>query len=328
MKTLNSVLVTVPFPENHMATLKAALAPAVVHVCKPSDRQAISDALETADAAILAGDISEQILAGKHLKWVHCDMAGLTGSARPAVFEKGLLVTGSAGRTAPTLTEHALMFMLALTYDVYGLHDQQRKHSWGGLPGYQDRRGLVEKTVGIIGLGNLGVELAKKCKAFNMRVLGYRRSEEPVAHVDIMYAKDRGETFEAILRESDFVVLATSLTDQTYHMIGEVDLCMMKPSAYLINMCRGSVVDEQALIRALNEGTIAGAGLDTTEIEPLPADSLLWDAKNVMITPHNTPTVPDRLGNSLQIILTNIERYRNGQPLVNLLMPKDVYTHP
>jgi phosphoglycerate dehydrogenase-like enzyme len=92
-------------------------------------------------------------------------------------------------------------------------------------------------------------------------------------------------------------------------------------------MCRGSVVNEQALIRALNEGTIAGAGLDTTEIEPLPVESLLWDARNVMITPHNTPTVPDRLGNSLQIILTNIERYRNEQALVNLLTSKDVYTH-
>ena len=326
MKTLNSVLVTVPFPEHHMATLKAALAPATVHVCKPSDKQAISDALETADAAILAGDISDQILEGKHLKWVHCDMAGLTGSARPAVFEKGLLVTGSAGRTAPTLAEHALMFMLALTYDVYGLHDQQRKHIWGGLPGYQDRRGLVEKTVGIIGLGNLGVELAMKCKAFHMRVLGYRRSTEMVANVDVMYAKDRGETIEPILRESDFIVLTTSLTDETYHMIGEAELRMMKPSAYLINMCRGSVVNEQALIRALNDGTIAGAGLDTTEIEPLPADSLLWDAKHVMITPHNTPTVPDRLGNSLQIILTNIERYRHEQALVNLLTLKDVYT--
>lgn len=326
MSTIKSVLVTVPFPDNHMATLKAALAPAAVHICKTSDKEAIAKAMETADAAILAGDVTDLILSGKQIKWVHCDMGGLTSSARPEVFAKGIMVTGSAGRTAPTLAEHALMFMLALTYDIYSLHDLQRKHVWGGLPGYNDRRGLVEKTIGIIGLGNLGVELAKKCKAFNMKVLGYRRSANSVANVDVVYSKDKGDTIEALLRESDYVVLATPLSDETYHLIGQKELSMMKSSAYLVNMCRGSVVNEPDLIDALNAGVIAGAGLDTVEIEPLPAESMLWDAKNVMITPHNTPTVPDRLGNSLNIIIENIKRLHDDQPLINQITPRDIFT--
>lgn len=327
MSNFKQVVITVPFPENHMNTLKNALAPAEVQVLSYKDRDAVGKALETADAAILATNVDDQVLAARNLKWVHCDIAGLTGSARPELFERGLLVTGSAGRTAPTLAEHVFMFMLSLTYDVYGLHDQQRKHIWGGLPGYDDRRGLVSKTIGIIGLGNLGVELAKKSKAFGMRVLGYRRSADPVENVDVLYSKDRGDSIDEILKESDFLVLATALTDETYHMIGKAQLEAMKPSAYIINLCRGSVIDEPALVDALNKGVIAGAGLDTFEIEPLPVDAAIWDAKNAMITPHNTPTVPDRLGNSLKIILENIERFEKGEPLINLLTIKDVYTH-
>ncbi len=327
MSNIKSVLITVPFPENHMKTLKEVLAPAIVTVCKSSEKDIIDHSLETVDVAFLAGGVTDKVLSGKELKWVHCDMAGLTDSARPEVFEKGLKVTGSAGRTAPALAEHAIMFMLGLTYDIYSLHDQQRKHIWGGLPGYENRRGLTEKTIGIIGLGNLGVELARKCQAFNMKVLGFRRANEAVANVDVLYSMDKGDTIEPLLRESDFIVLATPLTDETYHLIGETELGMMKSSAYLINMCRGSVIDEQALIKALNEDVIAGAGLDTFEIEPLPVESTIWDAKNTMITPHNTPTVPDRLGNSLKIIIDNIERYRNDQPLVNQITSKDVYTH-
>lgn len=327
MNPLNSVLVTVPMPEPYLSVLVGILRPAAVHICRTDDEDGIRRALEDADAAILGSDITDLIMTGKNLKWIHCDHSGLTKSARPDVFSRNIAVTGSAGRSAPTLAEHAVLFMLALTYDLYALHDLQKSHQWGGLPGYNDRRGLIGKTVGIIGLGHTGKELALRCKAFGMRVLGYRRKAEEVENVDILYAKDRGENFDMLLKESDYLILTTQLSDETYHMIGRRQFEMMKSSAYLINMCRGSVVDEAALIEALNNNQIAGAGVDTTEIEPLPADSRLWDAPNLMITPHNTPTVPNRWERSCKIICDNANRFRKGQPLLNQISPRDIYTH-
>ena len=122
-------------------------------------------------------------------------------------------------------------------------------------------------------------------------------------------------------------MLAVPLSDATHHLIGERELQLMKPSAYLINMARGAVVDEAALLGALQAGRIAGAGLDTFEREPLPPESPLWDAPNTLITPHTTPQVSDRTGRSLAIIEENARRYRSGEPLLNLLRPEDVYTH-
>ncbi len=216
--------------------------------------------------------------------------------------------------------------MLSLTYDVYGLHDLQKKHQWGGLPGYSDRRGLFGKTVGIVGLGHAGAELARRCKAFGMRVLAYKRSEKEDENVDVLYCAERGDTIDPILRESDFVVLMIGLNDETYHMIGAQQLRQMKSSAYLINMCRGSVVDENALIDALKQGVISGAGLDTLEKEPPTPDLPIWDAPNVMITPHNTPTVPDRWERSFQIVEENARRYREEKSLLNQITIRDLYT--
>lgn len=326
MREFHSVLITANFPEEYYERLRALFAPAVVNFCRRDDDDAIRAALKDADAAVLGSDVDDRILTGQNLKWIHCDHSGLTLSARPEVFERGIAVTGAAGRSAPTLAEHAIFFMLSLTYDVYGLHDLQRKHQWGGLPGYNDRRGLIGKTVGIVGLGHAGNELARRCKALGMRVLAYRRSDVPSENVDVLYAESRGDTIDPILHESDFVVLMIGLNDETYHLIGREQLHKMKPSAYLINMCRGSVIDEEALVDALEQGVIAGAGLDTLEQEPPPADLRIWDAPNVMITPHNTPTVPDRWERSFRIVEENARRYRAEEPLINQITIQDLYT--
>lgn len=326
MAEIREVLLTVPFPKPQMEAMVQALAPAKVYIADAKDTKAIGEALQTAEVAILSGDINDQIMTGQHLRWVHCDHSGLTHSARPEVFERGIAVTGSAGRSAPTLAEHAILFMLALTYDVTALIDLQRGHQWGGLPGYNDRRGLFGKTAGIVGVGHTGKALAERLKAMGMHVLGYRRRAEAAACVDTMYVKDKGDSLMPLLEQSDYVILTTQLSDETHHMIGHEQLGKMKNSAYLVNMCRGGVVDEKALIRALKDGQIAGAGIDTTEVEPLPKESELWDAPNLMITPHNTPTVPDRWQRSLEIITENIRRYRGNEPLQNQITLRDVYT--
>lgn len=327
MNEISNVLVTVPFPEEQMKKLEQAFAPAKVWILSNKDTEGISKALEHAEVAILNGDLNDQILReGQKLRWIHCDHSGLTYSARQEIFDRGLAVTGAAGRSAPTLAEHAIMFMLSLTYALPELFELQKKHQWGGLPGYNDRRGLIEKTAGIIGVGHAGSELARRLKAFGMNVIGYRRRAQDVEGVDRMYSKDAGDTIAPLLQQSDYLILMTRLNDETYHMIGREELRQMKPGAYLINMCRGSVIDEAALREALETDVIQGAGVDTTEVEPLPADSLLWDVPHLIITPHNTPTVPDRWTRSLQIVLENLELYREGKTLQNQLTQEDLFS--
>lgn len=160
-----------------------------------------------------------------------------------------------------------------------------------------------------------------------MRVLAYRRrATEPPPGVDRLFSAEVGEGLDALLEESDFVVLALGLSDQTRHLIGRRELGLIGPTGYLINMARGAIVEETALIEALYAGEIAGAGLDTFEIEPLPKDNPLWDAPNTLITPHVTPAVPDRTGRSLDIIRENIRRFYAGEALLNPLAPEDRYT--
>jgi phosphoglycerate dehydrogenase-like enzyme len=326
MPAIDVVLATVPYQGQALARLREAFAPAELVHCRRQDDAAIAAALERADVAVLAGDLDERFIRAPRLRWVHCDHAGLNKSARPEVFERGLLVTSSAGRSSPVLAEHAILFMLALAYRFPSFLEAQRRHQWG-IPGQGELRGLFGRTVGIVGLGHTGTELAVRAKALGMRVLGYRRrvAEAPPG-VDRSWSAERGDTLDDLLRESDFVVLAVPLSDATYHLIGERELRLMPRSAFLVNMARGAVVDEAALLTALREGWIAGAGLDTFTQEPLPPDSPLWEAPNLLITPHVTPQVPDRTARSLDIICENVRRYRAGEPLLNLLQAADVYT--
>ncbi len=325
MPNIDFALATVGWAPSYVEKLRDVLgAREFVHT---RDVAEIEQYLEVADVAIVGGDLDARFLAAPKLRWVHCDHAGLEKSAKPEVFKRGLLVTSSAGRSAPVLAEHALFFMLAFAFQFTKFMEAQRAHQWG-FPGQDQLRGLYGHTVGILGLGNTGRELAVRCQALGTRVLGYRRKAGEVPGVDRLYSVERGETIEPILRESDYLALALPLSDQTWHIIGAEQLGMMKRSAVIVNMGRGGLIDEPALIAALRKGQIAGAGLDTFEREPLPSESPLWDFPNVLITPHTTPQVPDRTGRSFEIIAENARRYRNGQiDLLNLLRPEDVYTH-
>lgn len=327
-REIKTVLATVPYTGWHLEKLKSAFGPVNFIQLHKNDKEGIAEALKEADVAILGGDLNDQILQqGQKLRWIHCDHSGINHSARPEVFERGIILTGSAGRSGPVLAEHIFFLTLSLIYKSHALHDAQMEHRWRGIPGYEDRRGLYSKTMGIIGMGYTGKELALRAKAFGMRVFGYARSVTDVPEgVDKLFCADRGETIDELLKESDVVALSVRLSDETYHMIGERELEIMKSTAFLINMSRGPVIDEKALVSALREGIIGGAGSDTFDQEPLPADSPLWDAPNFVITPHCTPEMPDLVARSLEIICENVNLYREGQPLRNALVAKDVYT--
>ena len=326
-RTIKKVFSTEPYTDWHWDKLVDALGSGVEIVrAKHSDSQAVSEGIKDADVAILAGDISREVLAvAKNLKWVHCDHAGVNNSAHPEIFERGIFLTSSSGRSAPVLAEHIFFLMLSLIYNSRVLEQQQRDHNWNNI--YRERRGLCTRTLGIIGMGYTGKALAIRAKAFGMTVLGYGRAPGVIPEgVDRIWYADKGDTIDALLKESDIVVLTVRLSDETYHLIDERALGLMKPTAYLVNMARGAVVDETALHKALVNKTIAMAASDVFETEPLPKESPLWDLPNFVITPHCTPEVPDLALNGLNIICENIKRYREDIPLLNCVAARDVYT--
>ena len=327
-RTIKKVLATVPYSGEHWETLTKALEPAEIIRVKHSDTAAMLEAIKDADVAIVAGNVTKEMLkAAENIKWIHGDFAGLNDSAHPEIYERGILLSSSAGRSAEVLAEHAFYFMLSFVYDARKLGKDQQAHVWD--PGaIAEKRGLITRTLGIIGYGNTGRHLVKLARAFGMKkILVYSRSARPAPEgVAKYYSQEKGDTIDELLRESDIITLSMSLSDNTKYIIDERAFSLMKPTAFLVNMARGAVVDEQALYKALVNKTIAGCGSDVFEKEPLPPDSPLWDLPNLYITPHNTPAVEDKVGASLRYILENIGHYKAGEPLVNVLDKRDLYT--
>ncbi|WP_011578887.1 MULTISPECIES: D-2-hydroxyacid dehydrogenase [Chelativorans] len=329
-RQIKKVLATVEYKGWHLERLKEIFAPAELIQISPDDDLGIERELRNVDVCVLKSDLDARFVAANQLKWIHCDHSGVNKSARPEVIaRKDLIVTSSAGRAAPALAAHTFFFVLALTYDVPALVEAKKKHEWRKIAGFSDRRGPYGKTLGVIGLGYTGKEVIALGRAFGMRVLGYGRGSEQakIAGLDQYFDGGAGETIDTLLKESDFVVLSVRLTNETYRLIGSRELALMKPSAYLINMARGNVIDEAALVQALHDGTIAGAGLDVFEQEPLPPNAPIWDAPNTVITHHQTAEMPDLVARSLDIIAENARRYRAGEKLLNQIKAQDVYTH-
>jgi phosphoglycerate dehydrogenase-like enzyme len=316
-----------PFRDHYWDRLADIVAPDKLVILDDEDKVGIEEALKSAEIALIGGDIDDRFIGAPHLKWVHVNIAGLTKSARPEVFERGLIVTGVAGRSSPALAEHAMLFMLAHCSNFLGFSEAQKRHQWRGVDNLDKLRALYGRTLGIVGLGATGLELAARAKAFGMRVLGYRRSDSGAPPgVDEVFSVDRGDEIDDLLHESDFVVLAINLSNDTRHLIGRRELGLMKPTAFLVNLARGPVIDEAALIDALRQRTIGGAGLDVFDVEPLPADSPLWDLPNTFISPHFSAPVNDRLERTLSIIGENFRRYRSGLPMLNQATSRDIYT--
>lgn len=327
MPEIHKVVCTLPLDPIHQQQVKAAFVPAHVTFVAPDDDQAIRQQLETADVAVVASDLDERFIAAPQLKWVHCGHSGLTKSARPEVFDKGLLVSGSAGRSAAALAQHGFYFALALTFGARALFKAQDAHHWRADPDYYQRLALAGKTLGIVGFGHTGREMAVLGRAFQMSVVAYNRSPRPDhPAVDRMLCALNGDTLDQLIDASDVIMLATQLTDETYHMFGAEQFDRMRDTAFIINMARGAVIDEAALLEALQSNQIAGAGLDVFETEPLPAHSPLWDEQNVVITSHQTPVLSDRMQRVVDTLVENIRRYQQGSALLNALSRSDMFT--
>jgi len=213
------------------------------------------------------------------LKWVHSLGTGTDGITDSPHLGKDVIVTATRGIHGPPMSELAFLLMLTFARNFRRLEAQRAEKTWNRFPGSL----LNEKTVGILGLGAIAEDMAPRFKAFGMRVVGISRTNRPIPGFDKVYA--RSEMAQAVA-ELDYFVLLVPLEDDTRNIVDDAVLNAMKPTSYLINLARGGVLDEAALLRALDGQKIAGAALDALATEPLPADSRLWSMPNVIITPH------------------------------------------
>ena len=270
---------------------------------------------DSCDLLVLAGEsytaqFVEAVLKIPAVRWAHTEDAGTDGLFYDTMRARGVTVTHSPGTNAIEVAEFAFGQILWSAKRLGAFRDNQRAHRWQ-LLGLES---LSDKTILVVGLGAIGQEVAKFAKAFGMRVLGIRQSPTAVANVD-----QQGTLAELslLLPEADFVVLAVPLTDQTRELIGARELACMKPTATLINVARGAVVNVQALKEALQAGTIRQAGLDVLPTEPWPANDDLWDVPNLFLTPHNAWSSPMYLPRVAELWLENLRRYVRGNELLH-----------
>jgi phosphoglycerate dehydrogenase-like enzyme len=319
------ILSTRAFSDVALAELRAVAPTAEIATCETRDLADFgADALAQAEVLFTTGPVPTREQSPR-LRWVQGNFAGVDQVIdAPIVRASGLTLTTAAGVHAVTMGEYALMAMLAHAHRLLGFVDMKRAGAWRRDDGVKARAELHGATLGLIGYGAIGRETARLARAFGMRVLALRAS------VDAPGAEDGNEILppnqlDDLLRASDYVVLLAPLTERTRGMIGRRELETIKPGAYLINLARGALVDETAMIDALRSGQLAGAALDVFETEPLPANSPLWTLDNVILSPHIAGLTPRYEARVIALFADNLRRYLAGQPLRNVVDPARGY---
>jgi len=294
--------------EKHIQQIREASSRIVITVAAEKE-----DIESVEDAEIIFGPFDrETLLQAKRLKWVQVPSAGVDRTMSPDFIGSEVVLTSSSGIHRTPMSEIAVAMMLMLAKRLHKFMRFQLERRWERIVPDE----LAGKTLGILGLGNVGMETAWKAKCLGMKVLALdrqRRMRRPT-YVDRLVGP---EDLDFLLSESDYLVVAVPLTKETYHMIAERELRLLKPSAHVINIARGAVVDNNALVKALKEGWIAGAGLDVFEEEPLPKDSPFWELENVIITPHIGGAMPQYEDRAVEIFCENLRRYLANRPLLN-----------
>jgi phosphoglycerate dehydrogenase-like enzyme len=281
----------------------------------------------------LNSDAFDRLLARTpRLAWVHSATSGVERALTPASRERGLIVTNARGVFSRPIAEYVLMMILAVSRRLPQLLELQRERTWQPLEGAE----LRDVTVGIVGLGSIGRAVGALATAFGCRVVAVRRRPESdgaptedgedLSFGDAMLDRVGGpETLPQLLGESDFIVLAAPLTPETEDMINAETLALVKPGAWLINVARGRLIDERALLRALRDGPLGGAVLDTFREEPLPALSSFYELPNVIVTPHTAWSSGRVLDRSVELFCDNLRRFAIGEPLLNVVDPAAGY---
>jgi phosphoglycerate dehydrogenase-like enzyme len=284
----------------------------------PYTEEAFARALPGAEALFAWGLARRHVEKAERLRWLHTPLAGVDRVLNPELLRAEIRVTSSRGVNTVAVAEHALAMILALTRGVADSVRAQVERRWtqDALFGRRPPLDVLPgKTLGILGLGDIGRALAQRARALGMVVWGMTRRPHPKPdEVDRLLLPDKKDL---LIRNAEILVLAVPLTAETTGIIGERELKQMKPTSILINVGRGALVQESALVRALREGWIAGAGLDVLATEPLPPASPLWSFPNVVITPHVAGTFPRYMAMSADLFLENLGRYLAGDALLN-----------
>ncbi len=259
-----------------------------------------------------------QLAAAIKLQWIHVTAAGVAQLMRPDVRASGVIVTNSRGIHAIPMAEHTMGLLIALARKFpASMRFQAASHwaqqeIWDMQPPPSELSGA---TLLIVGLGAIGSELARRARAFGMRILAVTRSGK--ADVSLAERAFPAKDLIRALPEADYVVLAAPDTPETNHMIGARELAAMKRTASLINIARGTLVDEPALVAALKAGTIAAAALDVVAQEPMPPENPLWQLENVFITPHTSAVSNQLWPRQTALVIENLERWFSGRELIN-----------
>lgn len=264
----------------------------------------------------------EAVARAKRLRWLQVQSAGVDRYHVPEVINRPpFTLTNARGVYGVAGAEHVLGMMLMFNRGLIHFYRYQQDAVWNR--DLNLARKLSGQTLGIVGLGDIGMHLARRAKAFGMRVLAVKRTPaSPPSFVDALWTPKQ---LPMLLAESDHIALTVPLTHETRGMINADQLARMKPTAYLYNIGRGALVDEAALLRALEEGTIAGAGLDVFVEEPLPANHPLWRAPHVLITPHLGADSPWDFDEAARLFCENLQRFRAGETLRNIVDLKRGY---
>lgn len=331
------VLITAPFPDALLERV-AAVSPDLVieRDTLPKDKWP--------EGVVSEAEIhytTDRILRPEqapNLRWVQGHWAGVNNLVDTAVWDSDVLLTTTSGIHAPNIGQYVMAQMLAWANRVPRWLRTQQGGQWP-----QGRRDmfvpdeLAGRTLGIVGYGSIGREVARLARAFNMTILVTKRDARHVEDTGYTlpgFGDPAGnlptriypaEALRSVLAQCDYVVITLPLTPRTRHLFDESLFQGMKPSAYVINVGRGPVIDERALIKALQRGWIAGAGLDVFEKEPLPDDSPLWDMQNVILTPHVSGMTAQYDERAVELFVANLRRYLGGETLINLVDREEGY---
>ena len=278
------------------------------------DADSLAARIGEADVLVISGLWRNALLekAGR-LSFIQSIGAGTDQFPRDELARRGIRLASAAGVNARAVAEHAMALILALARRLPEARDNQHRRVWRQMIGDLARREdeLGGKTLLVVGLGQIGGRLARLAKAFDMRVVACRRN--PAAGPGPADAVHATAAFKALLPEADFVALCCPLTPETENLVDGAALAAMKPSAYLVNVARGRVVDETALVAALGEHRIAGAGIDVTIEEPLAPSSPLWAMEHVLVTPHTAGETRRYEDNVIDILRDNLARQWRGE---------------
>jgi phosphoglycerate dehydrogenase-like enzyme len=278
------------------------------------DPDTLANRMGEADVLVISGLWHNGLLdRAKKLRFIQAIGAGTDQFPRDELAKRGIRLASARGVNARAVAEHAMALILALSRRLPEARDNQKRRVWRQMIGDLSQREdeLAGKTLLIVGLGDIGGRLARLAKAFDMRVVGLRRN--PAAGrgaADVVHSMSE---LKSLLPEADFVALTCPLTPETENLIGAEALARMKPSAHLVNVARGRVVDEPVLVEALSARRIAGAALDVTVEEPLPSNSPLWGMEQVLITPHTAGETRRYEDNVIEILRDNLQRLWRGE---------------